>query len=75
MWDSGLSALGGTKLSLLAEAMQLTLMAAAASLGQCEQASPYMPLTRPRNMPLTPRLDSNGRFAWCCSHQPMHCSS
>jgi hypothetical protein len=36
-------------------------------LGECQRATPYTPLV--------PILRADGRFEWCCTHEPQHCSA
>lgn len=51
----------------IAEALRLSLVTMAASLGECHQGVPYSALH--------PVLDMEGRFQWCCNHDPPHCSA
>lgn len=47
--------------------MAASFLAATASLGECRRAKPYSTLR--------PVIDHDGRFKWCCNHDPEHCSS
>ena len=49
----------------LAGALRTTLLAFSASLGECRQAVPYSTMR--------PVRDKDGKFMWCCNHNPEHC--
>jgi hypothetical protein len=51
---------------MVARVADLALVASAAGLGECRQATPFAALY--------PLIDSSGTFMWCCTHEPAHCS-
>jgi hypothetical protein len=60
-------ALERTEMNALLNAVQLSLAASAASLGECRRQTPYSSLY--------PLIDSDGAFKWCCTHPEPHCST
>lgn len=42
-----------------------TLLAAATGMGECQMDVPFAPMHPVRH--------PDGRFEWCCSHNPTHC--
>lgn len=49
----------------VAAALRATLLVAAESMGECREALPYAPMH--------PVRSPDGRFQWCCTHDPEHC--
>ena len=58
---------GTVGLGVVARAAHLALAASAAGLGECREATPYASLY--------PLIDHSGKFMWCCTHDPSHCSA
>ena len=52
--------------TVLARALRTLLIAAASSLGECQEDIPYSSM-RPIRRP-------DGTLEWCCNHHPEHCS-
>ncbi|MEL6645790.1 MAG: hypothetical protein AAFQ79_17800 [Pseudomonadota bacterium] len=57
----------GETMTLQLEAARLMLSAMSATmLGECRAEEPFKPLR--------PIIDEHGKFKWCCTHTPPHCS-
>ena len=55
------------KLLLNLEASRMLLNAMSSTvMGECRREHPYKPLR--------PIIDEDGKFKWCCTHTPPHCS-
>jgi len=61
----GTGPISDVHLRVLARGVQLTLVAVASSMGECQLDVPYSPMH--------PVLNSTGQ-KWCCNHPTQHCS-
>jgi len=52
---------------VLYRAVRLLLARSTTTLGECRRDTPYAPLR--------PVIGADGRFKWCCTHDPEHCAS
>jgi hypothetical protein len=56
-----------TEAPLVAKALRATLLAVAEGMGECREELPYAPMH--------PVRTSDGKFRWCCTHDPEHCGA